>query len=182
MTRRDQLMEDHLNCVHWTILHFVRANRGICGLEYDDLYQEGCLALWFAAGSFDERKGTQFRSYAISVIRNHLIDYCRHIRSQTVPTVPLEKWDAEAARGNVPFPGSDGDLFVEQVLAYGKRTYSGVARLGVEALELKIAGYSGADIARLYQTTPNNVGAWISRAGKKLKKDLFPVENPGTNP
>lgn len=46
---------------------------------------------------------------------------------------------------------SDGDsgLFVEQVLEYGKRTYTSVAKLGVEALELKIAGYSGTDMKRV---------------------------------
>ena len=55
-------------------------------------------------------------------------------------------------------------------------------RLGVEALELKIAGYSGTDIAKLYGVQPNHVGAWISRAAQKLKKDLFLVENGSTNP
>ena len=132
MNRRDQLIEDHLNCVHWVIRYFIHVNSGVCGLEYDDLYQEGCIALWRAAETFDEQQGAQFHSYATSVIRN--------------------------------------------------RMYSGVARLGVEALELKIAGYSGTDIAKLYGVQPNHVGAWISRAAQKLKKDLFLVENGSTNP
>ena len=41
--------------------------------------------------------------------------------------------------------------------------------------------YSGADIAKLYGAQPNQVGAWISRAAKKLKKDVFLVENDGAN-
>ena len=57
------------------------------------------------------------------------------------------------------------------LLVHYKREYSGVAQLGIEALELKIRGYSGADIARLYHTEPNHVGAWISRAKAKLKMD-----------
>lgn len=40
------------------------------------------------------------------------------------------------------------------------------------ALELKIKGLSGSDIARMYHTTPNNVGAWISRARKKIQRDF----------
>lgn len=182
MNRREQLIKAHLNCVHWTIHSFISVNAGVCGLEYDDLYQEGCIALWKAAETFDEQQGVQFHSYAISVIRNHLTDYCRHIQSRTVPMVSLEKWDAEVARDGVPDWDGDSGLFVEQVLEYGKRTYSGVARLGVEALELKIAGYSGADIAKLYGVQPNHVGAWISRAAKKLKKDVFLVEKAGANP
>ena len=47
---------------------------------------------------------------------------------------------------------------------------------------MKIAGYSGSDIAELYGVKPNLVGAWISRAAGKLKKDVFSVENGGTNP
>jgi len=95
--------------------------------------------------------------------------------------VTLEAGDAELSRRSA-VPPDNGDLFVEQVLDYGKRTYSGVARLGVEALELKIAGYSGADIADLYGVKSNHVGAWISRAIKKLKKDVFLVENSSANP
>ena len=124
----------------------------------------------------------QFHSYAFPVIRNHLLDYCRKIQSQTAPVVSLEAWDVEMARrGETDWDG-ENSLFVEQVLEYGKRTYSGVARLGVEALELKIAGYSGTDIAKLYGVQPNHVGAWISRAAQKLKKDVYLVENGGTNP
>ena len=68
------------------------------------------------------------------------------------------------------------DSLIDQIdtaalLAHCKKEYSGVAQLGIEALELKIKGYSGADIARLYHTEPNHVGAWISRAKAKLKKD-----------
>ena len=177
MTRRDKLVEDHLRCVHWTIKRCIRTNQAVCGLEYDDLYQEGCIALIKAAETFDERQGTQFHTYAIPIIRNHLLDYCRHIQSSSVPTSPLD---------DVPVRGtSEGDedsrIFVEQVLAYGKRTYSGVAKLGIEALELEIAGYSGADIAELYGVQPNHVGAWISRAAKKLKKDVFLVEDVALN-
>ena len=179
MNWRDQLFEDHLKYVHWAIHSSICVNPSICGLEYDDLYQEGCIALWRAAETFDDQRGSQFYSYAKTVIRNHLLDYCRKIQSQTVPLVSLE--DAEANRDVLPTWDSESSLFVEQVLEYGKQTYSGVAKLGVEALELKIAGYSGTDIAKLYGTQPNQVGAWISRACKKLKKDVFLVENGKLN-
>ena len=180
MNSRDQLINDHLNCVHWVIRCFIHVNPGVCGLEYDDLYQEGCIALWRAAETYDEQQGARFHSYAISVIRHYLLDYCRKIQSRTAVVVPLE--DAETAWNMAQSWDGDSNLFVEQVLDYGKRTYSGVARLGVEALELKIAGYSGTDIAKLYGVQPNHVGAWISRAAQKLKKDVFLVENDGANP
>lgn len=49
--------------------------------------------------------------------------------------------------------------------------YRGVAKLGVDALILKTKGFDCKDIAVLYHTSSNNVGAWISRAAKKLRSD-----------
>ena len=46
----------------------------------------------------------------------------------------------------------------------------------IEAMELKIKGYSGVDIARLYHTKPTHVGAWISRASEKLREDVMNAE------
>jgi len=67
-------------------------------------------------------------------------------------------------------------------LEHGRRTYNGVARLGIEAMELKIKGYSGTDIAKLYGVAPKHVGAWISRATAKLKKDAGLVEKKAASP
>ena len=52
-----------------------------------------------------------------------------------------------------------------------KAAYQGVARLGIEALVLKIRGYSITDIAGLYGVPPSHVGAWISRSAQKLRGD-----------
>lgn len=46
-----------------------------------------------------------------------------------------------------------------------------MAKLGVDALILKAKGFDCKDIAALYHTSSNNVGAWISRAAKKLRSD-----------
>lgn len=177
MSKREHLLiEDHLNCVHWTIHNYVTVNESICGLGYEDLYQEGCEALCRAAASYNEEEGAQFHTYAVSVIRNHLRDYCRRTQRQNGSTVSLD--EQEATGGNrVPATWDDtSGFYVRQVLDYGKRSYRGVARLGIEALELKTAGYTVTDIARLYSVKPNQVGAWISRASKKLKKDAALVE------
>ena len=52
-----------------------------------------------------------------------------------------------------------------------KAAYQGVARLGIEALVLKIRGYSITDIAGFYGVPPSHVGAWISRSAQKLRGD-----------
>ena len=37
------LVEKNLSIVHWVIVNNIHVNPGICGLEYGDLFQEGCL-------------------------------------------------------------------------------------------------------------------------------------------
>ena len=67
------LVENSLEFVHWTIAHLI--SRMDDRMEYDDLFQEGCVALCHAAASY--HGGTSFKTYAITVIRNHLFDCCR---------------------------------------------------------------------------------------------------------
>ena len=38
-------------------------------------------------------------------------------------------------------------------------------------MELQVKGYSCADIAKLYQKEPNYIGACISRAAEKLRRE-----------
>lgn len=176
------LVESSLSVIEKTINQFIFLDKGISDPRYADLYQEGAIALCKAAASYDDSQPAKFSTYATAVIRNHLYNCCKadHIRQQKLPSVSL---DVDRSDEDQPpsFPepfvpdGIDdllGRLDTADLLADCKRRYNGVTRLGVEVLELKIKGMTGADIARLYQTTPNNVGAWISRAKQKIKKEL----------
>ena len=164
LTREQQhLVEQNISLIHWTIWKYIDVKEEICGLAYDDLYQEGALALCYAAATYLPG-GAQFKTYAITVIRNHLLDHCRRIAAQlkNVPTCSLDTPPCEdrpppVREAEVAQDDSEqwvSAIYVAQLLEHGKRHYSGVAKLGVEALELKIKGYSGADIARLYHRRP----------------------------
>ncbi len=176
------LAEDHLSVIDKTINLFISADEDICGLGWNDLYQEGAVALCKAAATYDGASA-QFDTYATTVIRNHLYNCCKaaNTRQRKLPSVSL---DLDFSDEDSPPPyrepstpdGVDeliGQMDAANLLSDCKRRYSGVARLGVEALELKVKGLSGADIARMYHTTPNNVGAWISRAVQKIRKDFI---------
>ena len=175
------LVEDNLSVIDKAINLFISTDETVYGLGRSDLYQEGAVALCKAASSYDG-KSAQFDTYAITVIRNHLYSCCKSvsIRQQKLPSVSLDT-DFSDDDHPPPFPepsvpdGIDellGRMDTADLLEDCKRRYSGVARLGVEALELKVKGLSGADIARMYHTTPNNVGTWISRATLKIRKDI----------
>lgn len=60
---RDQAIRDNIGLVHSCARHF--KGRGV---EYDDLFQAGCLGLVKAFDRFDPDRGVKFSTYAVPVI------------------------------------------------------------------------------------------------------------------
>lgn len=60
---REEKIEKNLGLVHACAHRF--KGRGI---EYDDLYQAGCMGLCKAVDAFDEERGVRFSTYAVPVI------------------------------------------------------------------------------------------------------------------
>lgn len=176
-----RLAEENLSLVWQIVAKRIQPNEEIPGLGFDDLFQEGAWALCLAAVSYRPETNVPFSAFARPVIRNHLLDYCRRItlQSKRMVTVPLDTPSQDgkplplrlSAKSDAGGEDWDTQILLEQLLDHGKRTYTGVERLGIVAIEMKLRGYTGADIARLYHTGPTNVGAWISKAAKKLKSD-----------
>lgn len=63
MTDYEKIIEKNLPLVHSCARRF--KNRGV---EYDDLFQAGCLGLTKAAKGFDETRGFEFSTYAVPAI------------------------------------------------------------------------------------------------------------------
>ena len=63
MTQREKRINDNLGLVHSCAQRF--KNRGV---EYDDLFQAGCVGLIKAADGFDESLGFVFSTYAVPAI------------------------------------------------------------------------------------------------------------------
>ncbi|HHV31163.1 MAG: sigma-70 family RNA polymerase sigma factor [Ruminococcaceae bacterium] len=63
MMDRDQTIRDNIGLVHACARRFKGR-----GLEYDDLFQAGCLGLIKAVDHFDKERGVQFSTYAVPVI------------------------------------------------------------------------------------------------------------------
>ena len=60
---RDEFIENNLGLVHSICKRFVGR-----GIEYDDLYQAGCIGLIKATDAFEEERGLMFSTYAVPVI------------------------------------------------------------------------------------------------------------------
>lgn len=65
--KRDEQIEKNLGLVHSLANRF--KGRGV---EYDDLFQAGCVGLIKAVDNFDEEKGFAFSTYAVPVIMGEI--------------------------------------------------------------------------------------------------------------
>ncbi len=186
--KQQRLVEDNLHVVKLAIHKNIIVNDSLYGFEYDDLYQEGCIWLCKAAVSFDETRNIKFSTYAERIVINGLRTYCRLMcgKQKHHIVIPIQKEQDEEVFSLDQIPAEDTleQLFEEQdiyiLLQSMKQQYSGTIRLGIEAIEWKVKGLSGAEIAKMYGVKPNLVGAWISRAASRLKKnsDFMKYFNP----
>lgn len=62
-SREDAFVTENIGLVHACCRRFTGR-----GIEYDDLYQSGCIGLVKAAKGFDTDRGVQFSTYAVPVI------------------------------------------------------------------------------------------------------------------
>lgn len=178
LTREQQeLVENNLSIVYWVIMESIHVNETVYGFGYEDLYQEGCVWLCHAAETYDPAR-SQFSTYAKKIVRNGLLSYCRQMCSRqrrfTYLTVGIH--GELSADGKLLTPPDDFETQINMIetldlLAYAEKKYQGVTKLGIEALKLKLKGMSVSEIACLYHVPPPHVGAWISRASKKLRSD-----------
>lgn len=151
------------------------------GLDWNDLYQTGCLALCNAAARYDASR--PFAPYAAQAIKNSLYDYCRNASLQ--PSVSLDSpaftEDGEASLHEF-LDAPSGDASWEpyqkfrsaEALRYLKEKQqhsSGAVQKGIYCLLKKCQGYNSTDISRQFGVTSNLVRAWMSLAARHLKKD-----------
>ena len=64
---RDKRINDNIGLVHAVAKRFIGR-----GIEYDDLFQAGCVGLIKAVDNFDESRGFQFSTYAVPVIMGEI--------------------------------------------------------------------------------------------------------------
>lgn len=173
-----ELVETHLYLVKKIICSTIYYNESVQGLGYEDLFQTGCEALCHAALHYRSDRGASFETFANKVIQNQLYSHCRKINHIQAKLLYLDE----------PLKDSFGltyaDIIIDEkelymasdkeiilLLTDAGKQYTGITRKGIDALILKCNGYCNQEIALQYQTKPNHIAAWISRACYKLKSD-----------
>ncbi len=102
MSKRDDVICNNIGLVHSCARRFIGR-----GIEYDDLFQAGCMGLVKAADGFDEERGHKFSTYAVPVILGEIRRLFRDGGSVKVSR-SLKELSMRAARERENFVNSEG--------------------------------------------------------------------------
>lgn len=80
MSREESLVTDNLGLVHLAAKRFMQR-----GIDYEDIYQAGCLGLIKAAKKFDASLGYKFSTYAVPVIIGEIKSLFRYGTEIKIP-------------------------------------------------------------------------------------------------
>lgn len=164
---------------------------------FDDLLQEGFIALWKAIDTFDESKGKKFGSYAFERVwgimgvyierkikcrkrytdskfnNMEFVDLTSVVINKTQRNNNFELLDANDVIEDerVTFIGVENKIATEQILAYAKKLDNIEGYEGIhEMLLLYLEGLSYRDISK-------HIGKSQNRAGERIRHFLYRYKN-----
>jgi len=161
-----ELVEQNIKLVHYVINKYFSVKNNNLGLEYDDLFQVGCMGLMKAAEKFNKDKGYKFNTFADTVIKNTIIDYLRSSKRQYVAPVEKQLLEQIAQDDNILNCLDKKELLA--LLESVKENYTGDKRKGIEVIEFLILGYDAKKVSEIYNTTTKNIHRWRYVAKKEL--------------
>lgn len=130
--------------------------------EFDDLYSAGCVSLWKAARTFDEKR-SKFSTWAMRLIKQGLIDESKKIRRASVSrpsAVPISECFLEAKEER-PFLGEHLQKIVESMEECDSKSM---------LIEHHIHGNSLSEIASRFGMSKESVRKKINKFTSDLKQ------------
>lgn len=152
---RERLVRDNMGLVAAVAQRFRSS-----GVEFDDLFQAGCIGLMKAIDGFDLEYGVRFSTYAVPVIAGEIRQYVRRQRSLRL--------------------GAKLEKFMRDVYACRERLFSALEReptageiaaeLGVDAEEVAAAVAAGRSVLSVDEPMLQDDGSTVS-LGQRLAAD-----------
>lgn len=185
MTENEKsLIEENIEKLEYIIKKLI-CSFNIPKNEVEEYRQIAYLALCNKTNKYDG--STKFTTFANMVIKNAFIDIYRKEKLKKFDFISLEECFAEDDSGNgaglIDFLSTDNntenevltkvrnDLVFKHIKMAKENCTAKTTVQGFSALELKIKGYSGEEIARMFNVPSNSLRTWMSKARKILLSD-----------
>lgn len=154
------------------LIRSVAAEYKKSGLEPDDLIQEGLLGLLSAVNSYDETKGSAFKSYAGVCVKNKIVSAVRTAlsdKNKILNDSILLDYEAELSANHLSEPEA---VIISQEAEEGLYTAieQNLTELEKKVLSLYLLGYSYAEISAEFGINEKACDNAMQRVRKKLKK------------
>ena len=185
MTENEKrLIEENIEKLEYIIKKLI-CSFNIPKNEAEEYRQIAYLALCNKTNKYDG--STKFTTFANMVIKNAFIDVYRKEKLKKFDFISLEECFTEDDSGNgaglIDFLSTDNntekevltkvrnDLVFRHINLAKENCTAKTTVQGFSALELKIKGYSGEEIARMFNVPSNSLRTWMSKARKILLSD-----------
>ena len=152
--------------------------------EFNEFFQTACLYVCNRVHKYDEK--VKFSTFVNSILENAFIDRLRSMIGKRINTVSLDECFGDCEGEGVSlaeFLKTDNctennalaaiseESLKKYILRVKNKCTSKTTVRGFDALELKMQGYSGREISKIFNAPDNSVRMWISRAKKMLVND-----------
>ncbi len=149
------------------------------GMDYNDLYQEGLIALNEAINKYKEQKNIKFASFASLCIERKMVSLVRmasrkkHSILNDSYSLDYKKEDDSESFINILQSNKDNieDILItkESTINIINKINTSLSSLEKEVYELRLNGYSYEMIAKELKKTPKSIERTIDRIRNKLK-------------
>ena len=182
MTDKEKmLIEENMKAIEIRTKLLVK-KYGIPQEEYEEYLQIACLVVCNKIHKYDETKN--FSTFVDAILENAFIDMHRADKSRKIDLISFDECCIDDGCGseasladflatdnnteNEVLAGITNDIIKRCIKKAKEKCTSQTTVKGFDALELKFEGYSGAEIARMFNVPSNSLRSWISRAKKTL--------------
>lgn len=138
--------------------------------ELEDVRQEGRMALYRAAKSYDASRGVKFTTYAAACMSNAMLNFVKRYNADRLSSGEMLELDADKAADSET---TEGVVFSEQLSdMLCKKGFAGLSENERSVLVMKLSGLKTAQISKKTEKSPKSVDNTLFRAREKLRRYL----------
>lgn len=177
MEEKEKIFEENMNLVPYVMKNLLHLST--TESDFDDIMQEGYVALWNAIKTFNKGRGSSFSNYACCCIRNKLLAYLntpsrtfwRDVNTNAIYLDDIVKDDNKMTYNELipSYSGNDLELYValKDIL-----NDLDVDNIKTKILIDRMNGYSHKEIAEKYGLNTNVTAVYLSEIRKDIENRL----------
>jgi RNA polymerase sigma factor (sigma-70 family) len=166
----DRLARDNMRLA-WYVVHQLSGAIADHGLDLDEAYSAALVGLAEAAVRFDPGRGTAFSTYAVPMIRGHVLRLMRQVRGRhrSRPVLPLRLDDVFPWAEHMTWADVIGQTDEQFAVADLRAEISLLPERVREVVKRRIAGESEMEIGRALGVSQGTVSRLLKEAVRRLR-------------